>query len=69
MLCIYLNTGICLALKILIIHIYVYIIPYTFIRKSKLMFIVAAKLFLNIGTAEFESQLLYFLDLNLGQVI
>lgn len=33
------------------------------------MFIVAAKLFLNIGTAEFESQLLYFLDLNLGQVI
>ena len=53
----------------LIIHIYVYINPYTFIRKSKLMFIVAAKLFLNIGMAEFESQLLYFLDLNLGQVI
>lgn len=32
------------------------------------MFIVAAKLFLNIGTVEFRSQLLYFLDLNLGQV-
>ena len=52
----------------LIIHIYVYIHPYTFIRKSKLMFIVVAKLFLNIGTVEFGSQLLYFLDLNLGQV-
>lgn len=68
MLCIYLNTCIRLALKMLIIHIYVYIHPYTFIRKSKLMFIVAAKLFLNIGTVEFRSQLLYFLDLNLGQV-
>lgn len=49
-------------------YIYVYIHPYSFMRKSKLMFIVAAKLFLNIGMVEFESQLLCFLDLNLGQV-